>query len=205
MARALVLELDGEQFSVAIKKIDRDQLYGSVEIEAYDEKGNPASLLILAADGKTLLDRGGTALATVDEKGNSIERSTLKAVSSTGKEITPVDSSFNVTNKLEKAEVEDYLSQIVKSIYVIDPFDETSDLSYVKAHLGEGTIYKFPFSYRGGGIEPDNAFVIGNKTDAFMIVGKTARFQFAKLNQAVQLDSYEEQEISADDIDFDLL
>jgi len=199
------LELDGEEFAVAIKKIDRDQLYGSVEIEAYDEKGNPASLLILAADGKTLLDRGGTALAAVDEKGNSIERNTLKAVSSTGKELTAVDSSFNVTNHLAKAEVEDYLSQIVKSIYVVDPFDEESDLSYVQAHLAKGTIYKFPFSYRGGGIEPDNAFVIGNKDDAFMIVGKTARFQFAKLNNAAQLDSYEEQEISADDIDFDLL
>jgi len=201
----LVLELDGEEFAVAIKKIDRDQLYGSVEIEAYDEKGNPASLLILAADGKTLLDRGGTALATVDEKGNSVERNTLKAVSSTGKAIETLDSSFNVTNKLKKAEVEDYLSQIVKSIYVIDPFDETVNLSGLTATLSEGAIYKFPFSYRGGGIEADNAFVIGNKTDAFMIVGKTARFQFAKLNNAVQLDSYEEQEISADDIDFDLL
>lgn len=206
MARPLTLELDGDEFAVSIKKIDRDQLYGSVEVEAYDEKGNPASLLILAADGKTLLDRGGTALATVDEKGNSVERNTLKAVSSTGKEITPVDSSFNVTNHLEKAKVEDYLSQIVKSIYVVDPFDEESDLSYVQAHLAKGTIYKFPFSYRGGGIEPDNAFLLGNKDgDSFMIVGKTARFQFAKLNNAVQLDSYEEQDISADDIDFDLL
>lgn len=205
MARPLVLELDGEEFSVSIKKIDRDQLYGSVEIEAYDEKGNPAALLILAADGKTLLDRGGTALATLDEKGNSIERNTLKAVSSTGKEIQPIESSFNVTNHLEKADVDDYLSQLVKSIYVIDPFDEASDLSFLQAHLGEGTVYKFRFSYRGGGIESDNAFIIGNKTDAFMVVGKRARFQFAKLNQMAQLDSYEEQEISADDIDFDLL
>jgi hypothetical protein len=206
MARALVLELDGEEFAVSIKKIDRDQLYGSVEVEAFDEKGNPASLLILAADGKTLLDRGGTALATVDEKGNSVERSTLKAVSSTGKEIQPVDSSFNVTNHLAKAEVEDYLSQIVKSIYVIDPFDETVNLSGLTATLSEGAIYKFPFSYRGGGIEPDNGFLLGNKDgDAFMVVGKTARFQFAKLNQMAQLDSAEEQEISADDIDFDLL
>ena len=39
-----MLELDGEEFAVSIKKIDRDQLYGSVEVEAYDEKGNPASI-----------------------------------------------------------------------------------------------------------------------------------------------------------------
>ena len=49
MARPLVLNLDGEEFPVSIRKIDRDQLYGSVEIEAFDEKGNPASLLVLAA------------------------------------------------------------------------------------------------------------------------------------------------------------
>ena len=54
MARPLVLSLDGREFSVSIKKIDRDMLYGSMEIEAFDEKGNPAGLLVLAADGKTL-------------------------------------------------------------------------------------------------------------------------------------------------------
>lgn len=204
MARPLILELDGEEFSVSIKKIDRDQIYGSIEIEAFDEKGNPADLLVLAADGKTLLDVGGTALATLDEKGNSIERSTLKSVNSDGKEITLVESSFNKTNKLKKAAVEDYLSQVVKSIYVLDPFEEGADIKYLLDHLSAGTVFSFPFSYRGG-VEHDNAFVIGNKSDAFMITGKEARFQFAKLNQAAKLDSFEEQEISADEIDFDLM
>src|SRR5438309_8550832 len=130
MARPLILNLDGEEFSISIRKIDRDQLYGSVEIEAFDEKGNPASLLVLAADGKTLMDKGGTALATVDEKGNSVERSTLKPVNAEGKEIKTVESSFNVTNKLKRAEIEDYLSQVVKSIYVIDAFEEDGDIKY---------------------------------------------------------------------------
>src|SRR4029077_15313011 len=104
MARPLVLNLDGEEFSVSIKKIDRDDLYGSVEIEAFDEKGNPASLLVLAADGKTLLDKGGTALANPDEKGNSVERNTLKSVSLEGSELKTVESSFSKTNTLKIAE-----------------------------------------------------------------------------------------------------
>src|SRR5205814_9692038 len=91
MARPLILNLDGEEFSVSIRKVDRDQLYGSVEIEAFDEKGNPASLLVLAADGKTLLDKGGTALATLDEKGNSVERNTLKSVKLEGGELKTVE------------------------------------------------------------------------------------------------------------------
>lgn len=203
MPRSLKLSLDGEEFSVQLKKIDRDDLYGSVEIEAFDEKGNPAQLLVLASDGKTLLNKGGTALATVDQKGNSIERPSLKAVNLEGEEIEMVESSFSAPNKLKVTDIDDYLSQVVKSIYVLDP-DEDGDLKFLLDHLSTGLIYSFPFSYRGG-TEYDNAFIIGNKEDAFMVIGKQARFQFAKLNQAARLDALEEEEVSGDDIDFDLL
>jgi len=77
MARSLILSVDGREFSVQIIKINREDLYGSVEIEAFDEKGKPAELLILAPDGKTLIGKGGTALATLDAKGNSITRTEL--------------------------------------------------------------------------------------------------------------------------------
>lgn len=202
MPRPLVFVLDGEEFSVSIRKIDRDQLYGSVEIEAFDEKGNPANLLVLAADGKTLMDRGGSALAMVDEKGNSIERKSLKPVDLEGKELATVPSSFSQPNELNRAEVDDYLSQIVKSIYVLDPHED-GDIQFLLDHLSGGLIYRFDFSYRGG-TEYDNAFVIGNGTDAFMIIGKTANIQFSKLNQVAVLDDTEEAQISSDDIDFDL-
>ena len=63
MARSLVTSLlDGQEFPVSLVKVDRDKLYGSIEIEAFDEKGNAAELKVLAADGKTLIDKGGTAL-----------------------------------------------------------------------------------------------------------------------------------------------
>ncbi len=65
-------------------------------------------------------------------------------------------------------------------------------------------MFTFRFSWRGG-IEYDNAFVIGAGDDAFIVVGKQAEFEFVKLNQAAVLESTEEEEISADDLDFDLL
>ena len=202
MARPLILSLDGEEFSIAIRKIDREQLYGSVEVEAFDEKGNPATLMVLAADGKTLLDKGGTALATLDEKGNSVERPTLKTVDLEGIELEPVPSSFAQPNELKPAGIEDYFSQIIKSVYLVSPFED-GNIDLLLDHLSSGLIYTFPFSYRGG-TEYDSAFVIGNKTDAFIIVGKQATFQFAKLNQAAVLDAIEEEDISGDEIDFDL-
>ena len=203
MPRPLTLSLDGREFDVRILKVDREKLYGKVEIEAYDEKGNPAQLLVLAPDGKTLIDKGGTALATVDENGDSISRADLVAVDEDGQKIETVPSSFNEVNVLKKASVEDYLSQLVKSVYLIDPV-ESEDKKYLQDHVGAGLIYNFDFSYRGG-TEYDKAFALGNKTDAFMIVGKPAELEFVKLNQAVDLDATDEQEVSAEEISFENL
>ena len=203
MPRPLVLSLDGREFDVRITKIDREKLYGKVEIEAYDEKGNPAQLLVLAPDGKTLIDKGGTALATVDENGDSISRADLVAVDEDGQKIETVPSSFTQTNVLKRATVEDYLSQLVKSVYVIDPLDD-ADRKYLQDHIETGMIYNFDFSYRGG-TEYDKAFVIGNKSDAFMIVGGPADLEFVRLNQAVDLDATEELEVAAEEISFENL
>lgn len=203
MPRQLVLSLDGREFPVTLVKIDRDKLYGSVEIEAFDEKGREASLRVLAADGKTLIDKGGTALTTVNEKGTSVDRTSLSAVDADGDTIEPVPSSFNEPNVLKKADIDDYLSQMYKSVYLIQP-PEDGDIKYLLDHLNADQIYTFPFSWRGG-LDYDSAFVLGSGDDAFMVVGKPAEFEFLKLNQAMTLDSTEEQEISADDIDFDLL
>lgn len=201
MPRPLVLSLDGREFDVRIVKIDREKLYGKVEVEAYDEKGNPAQLLVLAPDGKTLIDKGGTALATVDENGDSISRADLVAVDEDGQKIETVPSSFTQINVLKKTSVEDYLSQLVKSVYAIEPLED-ADSKYLQDHVSAGLIYNFDFSYRGG-TEYDKAFVIGNKSDAFMIVGKPADLELVKLNQAVDLDATEEQDVSAEEISFE--
>jgi hypothetical protein len=201
MPRPLVLSLDGREFGVRIVKIDREKLYGKVEVEAFDEKGNPAQLLILAPDGKTLIDRGGTALATVNEDGDSISRADLVPVDEEGEKIETVPSSFGQVNVLKQAKAEDYLSQLVKSVYLVEA-EEGSDQKYLQDHVSEGLIYNFDFSYRGG-VEYDNAFVLGNKTDAFMIVGKPAELEFVRLNQAVDLDATEEQEVSTEEISFE--
>jgi hypothetical protein len=203
MARPLVLVLDGVEYSVSITKIDRDKLYGRVEIEAFDEKGLEASLRVLAADGKTLIDKGGTALTMINDKGDSIERSELTPVNIEGKPIEQVPSSFNEKNILKPADVEDYFTQIIKSVYLVGSYEENS-IKDLQDTLSDGRMYTFPFSWRGG-IEHDNAYILNSGGDLFMVVGKQADFQFVKLNQAVTLDASEEEEITGDDLDFDFL
>ena len=203
MAKPLVLSLDGQEFPVKLTKIDRDKLYGSVEIEALDEKGNEVSLRVLAYDGKTVIDKGGTALATVDESGTSVSRKELVPVNSDGEEIEPVPSSFSAPNPLEPATIDEYLSLTVKSVYTLDAADD-GDLDHLKDVLSDGRIYKFPFSYRGG-VEYDAACVLENHGDLFMVVGIPSVLQYLKLGQVAVLDSVEEQAFSEEDLDFDLL
>ena len=112
-------------------------------------------------------------------------------------------SSFSAPNLLERATVEDYLSHTVKSVYALEAAEE-SELDHLRDSLSDGRIYKFPFSYRGG-LEYDGAFLIGNKEGIFMIVGQPAVLKFLKLGQAVVLEPTEEQDVAADDLDFDLL
>lgn len=204
MPRQLVLSLDGREFPVTLVKIDREKLYGSVEIEAFDEKGREAELRVLAADGKTLIDKGGTALTVVNEKGASVSRTELTAVDENGDQIESVPSSFNEPNPLDRATPDEYLALMVKSVYLLQPIDEDSDIQYLLDHLDGEQIYTFPFSWRGG-LDYDKAFILGANDEAFMVVGKPAEFKFVKLNQAAALDSIEDEEISADDIDFDLI
>ncbi len=203
MARALILSLDGQEFPVQMQKVDRERLYGDIEIEAFDENGNEAFLQILDADGKTLIDTGGTALATLDEDGNSVDRKKLIPITSDGEEIEPVPSSFGKPNVIHSATMEEYLSHVVKSVYILEP-PEDSDIDLLEDVLSGDNIYKFDFSYRGG-LEYDTAFLIGSGKNVFMIIGVNTTLQFVKLNQASILDTVEEQEISGDEIDFDLL
>jgi hypothetical protein len=203
MPRILTLLLDGEEVPVVPVRIDREKLYGSVEIEAFDEKGKPAEVKILAADGKTLIDKGGTALTIVDETGSSVDRKELTPVDSDGEPVETVKSSFDAPNPLKQTEPEDYLSTLVKSVYILTP-PEDGDIEFLQDHLDSGQIYNFPFSWRGG-LEYDDAFVLGSRSNAFMVVGKPAKLEFVRLNQEAILDLVEEKEIAADEIDFETL
>ncbi len=202
MPATLVLKLAKSEFHVELKKIDRAKLYGEVEIEAVDEKGNPAMLKLLASDGKTLIDTGGTALEVLNEKGDSLDRDKLTPLNIDGDKIEEVPSSFDAPNKLTKATIDDYLSLIVKSVYQLTPAPD-SDLAKILERLGKAEIFSFPFSYRAG-LEHDQAFLIGNSEEAFMVVGKPAELEFVGFNQVAVISPEDEQGIAADDIDFSL-
>lgn len=209
MARKLAFSIDGVEFSAELIKVDREKLYGGIEIEAFDENGKECSLQVLASDGKTFIGVGGTANAVLTEDGDWFDRKNLTAVNAAGDEIEPVESSFSAANALETATVDEYLSHIVKLVYLLAPpsAEQFSGEPPVMAEnvLSPDAIYKFPFSYRGG-LEYDTAFIITNEEGTFMIVGTRAELEFVALPQAAVLpETAEEQELDEDELDFDLL
>jgi hypothetical protein len=200
MAKPLVLAFGGTQFPVALSKVERSDLYGFVEIETLDAQGRKCVLATLADDGKSVIPSGGTALITLSADGNWIEKSTLVPTDNQGARITPVASSYAAPVPLEKtATIEDYLSHNIRSVYQVG--GET-DLGPLLDELKKGTIYQFPYSFRGG-LEPDAAFLLLSADGtAFIAIGSPTRLEFVGFEQTAAItgdeDSDGEQEDSMD-------
>ncbi len=199
MARSLVLRHNGVDIPVNPWKVDRDRLYGFVEREVVDDAGRPCELFTLAADGRTLIARGGTCLAVISAEGEWIEKSRLTAVDLEGRPMSAVPSSYSAPIPVERtATIDEYLAHDIRLIYRIDLETSAPDLL---ADLRKGTIYSFPYSFRGG-IEPDAAFLVCNADgEPFMLVGNPTEFHFVGLAESSGVEEADATETAAEEDD----
>ena len=201
MARNLVFNFDGTELTAGIEKIDRSKLYGSVAIEAVDENGARAEMMSLASDGQTLFGIGGTAFATLSQENDPLKRETLVAYSNEGEPLETVPSSFDAPIPVsEQTTIEDYLSHLVKSVYLLTG----EQASPIAERLTNGAIYKFQFSYRGG-VMPDTAFLLSNAENLpFLILTTPANINYVGFQDAAAF--YEEPDEETDDeLDFEMM
>jgi hypothetical protein len=191
----LTLLFNETEFIFQLNKIDRSSLYGHVDLETQDEEGRPCKLVTLAGDGKTLIGSGGFSIAYLSPDGEWCDKSDLKPVDMNGTEIKPVLSTLKTKVRLEqKASVDEYLSHNIRSVYRLDCYNDTGKLS---EELGKGTIYSFPFSYRGG-LEADTGFLLtGMDGGIFLCVGNKTQIEFIGFRQmeVVEPDEYTEEEL----------
>ena len=171
-----------------------------------DDQGQRCELATLAQDGQTVVGRGGTAFGTLTVDGTWIEKGQLKPVDPAGQTIQPVVSSFTAPVPLvEKVAVEEYLDCAVRAIYMMETAD---DIGQLADELAQGTIYRFPYSYRGG-LEPDQGFLLANaEGKVFCAIGKPAKVEFLGLAQAaaaVEDEDEEGAEEDADAMDFSMM
>lgn len=182
MSKALTVQYKGREISLAIEKVDRTRLYGYVETEVLDDSGRRCQLVTLNGDGHTLAGRGDTANVLLSPTRDWRERSELKPVDAAGKPITPVPSTFAAPVALDDtATIDEYLSHNIHLVYRLTCEGDMEDLC---ADLRSGTVYRFPFSYRGG-LEAFPAFLLaGGDGNVFLTVGTEANLLYVGLKQA---------------------
>lgn len=205
MAKPLVFQLGDRELSLAMSKVDRSKLYGFKEIQALNEQDEVCDLATLAGDGCTLIGKGGTGLGWVDADGSWCDKSKLTPVDKDGQEIEPVPSSFSVPIKLfDTATVDEYLEHNIRLVYAMEVNEgEADDLL---AELKRGTIFRFPYSFRGG-LEADTGFLLTNETgDVMMAVGTPTQVEFVGMAApAATVDEDEDSGDGSDLMDFDMI
>lgn len=204
MAKAIAFRWNDEDFTSEINKIDRAKLYGYRENEVVDEDGDLCDIATLAADGQTLIGKGGTRIGYVTVDGNWCDRNGLQPVGVDGVPLTPVKSSFSEPIELgDSISVGEFLNYDVRSVYHLPEFDGESLLA---KKLIEGEIFRFSFSYRGG-IEPEPAFLMANADgDIFLLIARATQFDYLALQQTAAI--VEDDDSAGDDVDamdFDMI
>lgn len=204
MAKPLTIEFAGETVNFTLEKVDRTKLYGYVESEVLDEAGKRCELGTLAADGRSLVGKGGTALVYLAHDGQWKTKAELRPVDGQGKPIEPVRSTFDAPVSLTMpVTIDDFLAHDITSIYQLAA-DEMSEK--LLAELKGGAIYQFPFSFRGG-LEAHAGFLLqGSDGNLFLCVGVPTVFEFVGLKTTAAVVT-EDAAVTDDDdaLDFSLV
>lgn len=203
MAKPLVFSFGGAEIPFALSKVERSDLYGFTEIETVDEQGQKCRLATLADDGRSVILSGGTALVTLSPEGNWIEKKTLVPTDHQGNRMTPVPSSYGAPVPLEKtASIEEYLSHDIRSVYQIS---SEADFGPLMEELKKGTIYQFPYSFRGG-LEPDAGFLLlAADGTPFLAIGSPTKLQLVGFEQTAGVAVEEESSDEDDSMDFGMM
>lgn len=203
MAKPLVFQFGDRDLSLYLYKVDRAKLYGYKEVEALDDKGGQCDLATLASDGQTVVGRGGTGMGYVSGSGEWCDKSELKPIDLDGNEITPVASSYSGPIKLfDTVKADEFLSHNIRSIYRLQTDDEIDDL---REELERGTIFSFPYSYRGG-LEADAAFLLkGQDGNLFLTVGQPTKIEFLGIQPSISVIDAMDDDNETDLMDFDMI
>ena len=207
MARKIEFEFDGVVIGAEMVKVDRDKLYGSVELDTRTLDGNPCTLATLASDGRTLVPSGGTALGYLNQDGEWVPRAELVAVDLAGSELARVESSFKAPIPIaEECSLDEFLDHGIRLVYLLDVEDGLAP--ELSQSLSEGTIFKVPFSYRGG-VSADPAFLLADKEgQMWFLIGNEHEVRMMALEQAavcVDVDADEHPDADAGDLDFGMM
>jgi hypothetical protein len=202
MAKNLTFSINKTNYSAGITKVDRDKVYGFVEEQVLDKNGNLCSTGALLDDGQTLVLTGATAMKTVTDNNEEVDKKALKAVYMDGKDAILVPSSYEGTIELAKATIDDLFNLEVNSIYQLT-WEDASAKSNMLKELENGNLFSFVFNYRAD-YEGADAILLSAQNEGFVLTGRILEFEYLENKTAapiVELESAEQEE----EVDFGML
>lgn len=196
MPRQLTLVIERKKFRTSPVKIDRRKLYGWVEIEATDDAGSPCGVVTADQTGQLIIPRGGTAVGLLTPRGEWVERSELKTVTSDGRPARLLPSSFDGEIVLRgKASAEEFLNHNITDFYVL------ADAPEGFARQVGGDIYIFSYCYTAG-CEGFPAFVLLSGGELFLLIGQKLLLEWVGYDEPGFLDEGDDEEAADEAVDF---
>jgi hypothetical protein len=209
MPRSLRFLYGESETTLAMQKVDRGKLYGGRSVETLDTDGQRCNLATLASDGRTLIPNGGTAMAHLSPTGEWVDNDTLAAVDREGHPMAKLPSSFEGAIDLEETVDEDHLLEhSIRLTYALAADGAPSGA--LAGALAEGTIFTFPFSWRGG-FDTDPAFLLQSEEGGiWLLIGDPNTIRLVGLEQAAACGPEAEEEPEAQgemgsELDFTML
>jgi hypothetical protein len=199
MSRQIKFNLEGVLLEAPISKVDRAKLYGTSTREVYDENGDECTLSDLY-QGSVILPKGSVSQVLIDKNGNYISRSELIGFNKLNQKVEKVASIYSQENNCKKTSIDEFLSANIKSVYQLNI--EHDNLESWKKCFLNNEIYHFIFNYRED-FEGDDAYILSNGSDFFVIVGKQNEYEFLELD-TISVESDEEDIVDDDNLDFSM-
>lgn len=203
MAKAIQFNAGKLKFAASLTKVDRDKVYGFIEVKVNNNQGNPCTIGSLLDDGKTLVLNGATAIKTVDDSFNELDKKELKVVYQDGKEAVLVPSSYEGEVILTETSFDDLFNLEVTSVYQLG-FEALEHKEEVSAFLASGKILRFIYNYRAD-YEGADAILIANENGIFALTGRIIDFPFLKNELPPISETLLEQPIEEEGMDFGML
>jgi hypothetical protein len=181
MPRRMEFDYNGESAIFTLTKITRSNLYGSKKRMPVDAQGRACSRALLTRDGRFVLPAGATAMAYLDELGDSVERSALQTLGNDGNPLPAGESSFETPVPLENpVEPAALLDCSVDHVYALEPITISPDLD---RSLTEGAVFRFPFRFKSGPAEYAG-FLLKNRVGFFLLLGHANGFDYVDIDSA---------------------
>tara|TARA_B100000953_G_scaffold247460_2_gene209653 strand:- start:3905 stop:4507 length:603 start_codon:yes stop_codon:yes gene_type:complete len=200
MPRTASLSLNDQTFNVAFTKLDRKKIYGWTKTEVFDDQDQLCALATIA-DGQHILPSGSVAMASFNDRGEYVSKSSLIGLDDKGKKVEKVPSIFDAPAILKAIDLDEYLSLNVKSVYQLTLSEGKEVLIEI---LNSGEIFHFMFNYRSD-YEADDAYLISNEDAIFAVVGKKANLEYIGLDNKEEELPEEPEIVDEDDFDFGML